>query len=159
MRYVSIVIAAGLVAGSAFGVLTSRPADATRPVSGDTNATSNIGTGERLLLVIASEHATRPQAEAAAAAIVLGDLQGFVVAPTADFEGMTPGRWLVLSAFRTAAGAAEFEALLATAGYAPRRREIAVYRGSDWIGLGQEARPDGTGPLNGPLVPMHPANP
>ena len=100
--------------------------------------------------MIAGEYATRAQADAAAAGIVLGDLQGFVVAATSDFEGMTPGRYLVMSAFRTAQGAAEFEELVTMAGYGPMRRAVAVYRGSSWIGLGQEASPDGSGPLRGP---------
>ncbi|HVL90331.1 MAG TPA: hypothetical protein VM841_08870 [Actinomycetota bacterium] len=155
MRFVAIVAAAGLVAGSAFGVL-SRQAVARNPTAAESAARPDIGTGERLLLVIAGEYATRAQADAAAAGIVLGDLQGFVVAATSDFEGMTPGRYLVMSAFRTAQGAAEFEELVTMAGYGPMRRAVAVYRGSSWIGLGQEASPDGSGPLRGPLAPPEP---
>lgn len=155
MRFVSIILAAGLVAGSAAGIAV-RSATAQRPASAAASARPDIGTGERVLLVVAGEHATRAQAEAASDRIVLGDLRGFVVAASSDFEGVTPGRFLVVSAFRTVRGAAEFEALVQTAGYGPLRRIIAIYRGSAWIGLGQEANPDGSGPLTGPLAPGHP---
>lgn len=158
MRFVAIFAAAALVAGSAVGII-SRPADAGRASGSDASPLTgpDIGTGERLLLVVAGEHDTRAEAEAAAPAIDFGHMQGFVVAPTSDFDGLSPGRWLVLSAFRTVRGAAEFEEQARFAGAKSLRRIMAVYRGRAWIGLGQEPNPDGTGPLNGPLAPGHPA--
>ena len=159
MRFIMIVAAAGLVAGSAFGILSTPAATAERPAGTEPTPLSgrpDIGTGERLMLVVAGDYANRSQAEAANAAFRFGDLQGFVVAPSGNFAGIAPGRWLILSAFRTAAGAAEFEELARMAGATSLRRIVAVYRGTAWIGLGQEASPDGTGPLVGPLAPGHP---
>lgn len=157
MRFVAIIAAAALVAASAFGILT-RPADAGRASGSDASPLTgpDIGTGEKLMLVVAGDYATRTQAEAAAGTIDFGHMQGFVVAPTSDFDGLAPGRWLVLSAFRTIRGAAEFEEQARFAGATTLRRLVAVYRGRAWIGLGQEPNPDGTGPLNGPLAPGHP---
>ncbi|HEX9697541.1 MAG TPA: hypothetical protein VGB64_14640 [Actinomycetota bacterium] len=155
MRFLVIIAAAGLVAGSAFGIV-ARSATAGNPRGVETTARHDTGSGERLLLVVAGEYATRAEAEAANARIVIGDVAGFVVAPAADFEGLPAGRYLVLSAFRTVKGAAEFEELLRVAGNTATQRILAVYRGSSWIGLGQEPNPDGTGPLLGPLAPGHP---
>lgn len=157
MRYVAIIAAAALVAGSAVGII-SRPADAGHPAGIEASPLTgpDIGTGERLMLVVAGEYTTRAEAESANGAIDFGHMQGFVVAPTSDFNGLAPGRWLVLSAFRTLRGAAEFEEQARAAGASSLRRVVTVYRGRAWIGLGQEPNPDGTGPLNGPLAPGHP---
>jgi hypothetical protein len=65
--------------------------------------------------------------------------------------GLPRGGWLVLTAFRTMRGAAEFVELSRSAGY-----PVAVVRvrklGGPYVGLGQEAHPDGvSGPLLAPL--------
>ncbi|HWP62615.1 MAG TPA: hypothetical protein VNO86_04020 [Candidatus Binatia bacterium] len=65
--------------------------------------------------------------------------------------GLAPGGWLVVTAFRTLAGAEEFVELTRSAGY-----PVAVLRlrklGGPYVGLGQEAHPDGiSGPLLAPL--------
>lgn len=117
----------------------------------DAASGSDAGTNERLLIVVGGEYDTRAAAEEANARLSFGDLQGFYVAPSGAFEGMKPGRWLLVSAFRTRAGAADFEEFARTAG-APALREVLTrYRGTQFIGLGQEAHPDGRGALHGPL--------
>lgn len=157
MRFAIIAAAAAIVAASAAGIVT-RGAQAGRPAGTEAAPLTgpDIGTGEKLLLVVAGEHATRARAAEAVEAFAFGDLQGFVVAPSANFDGLAPGRWLVLSAFRTLRGAAAFESLARAAGASRLKRIVAVYRGDAWIGLGQEENPDGTGPLTGPLAPGHP---
>lgn len=65
--------------------------------------------------------------------------------------GLPRGGWLALTAFRTMRGAEEFVELSRSAGY-----PVAVIRvrklGGPYVGLGQEAHPDGvSGPLLGPL--------
>lgn len=65
---------------------------------------------------------------------------------------LVPSRYLLLSAFRTKAGAASFVELARTAG----STDVVVLRvlktGGGYIGLGQEANPDGvSGPLLSPL--------
>ncbi len=65
--------------------------------------------------------------------------------------GLPRDGWLVLTAFRTMRGAEEFVELSRSAGY-----PVAVIRvrklGGPYVGLGQEANPDGvSGPLLAPL--------
>lgn len=63
---------------------------------------------------------------------------------------LKPGRFLLLSAFRTKQGAAE-GVEFARIGV----DQVSVLRvlktGGGYVGLGQEANPDGSGPLSGPL--------
>lgn len=70
---------------------------------------------------------------------------------TPDLQ-LRPGRQLLLSAFRTKAGAALFAEHARVAGY----DEVVVLRvvktGGPYVGLGQEANPDGSGPLTEPLA-------
>jgi hypothetical protein len=144
-------ITAALV-GAALGALaTLAGARDERPVA---DPGRDIGRGERVMLVVAGDFATRE--EAATATPLLGELTGFFVAPTDDFEGMPPGRWLVLTAFRTQRGADEFIATAAHFGITNLTRIVARYTGEAYIGLGQEPHPDGHGPLVGPLPPDHP---
>lgn len=70
---------------------------------------------------------------------------------TPDLQ-LRPGRQLLLSAFRTKAGAAQFAETARAAGY----EDVVVLRvvktGNAYDGLGQEAHPDGvSGPLTAPL--------
>jgi hypothetical protein len=110
-----------------------------------------IGTNEKLLLVVAGDFPTRADAEQANTRYSFGDVQGFYLAPSSSFEGIAAGRWLLLSAFRTEPGAQEFEELATAAGATDLQRIVARYLGTEFIGLGQEPNPDGTGPLLGPL--------
>lgn len=115
------------------------------------------GAGERLLLVVGGAFGTRAEAEGANEAIRIGDLQGFYVAPTDQFVGLervlgdADAEFVLVSAFRTGRGAKEFLDLVRSAGGAgyitPRLRNL----GFEYVGLGQEANPDGTGPLTEPI--------
>lgn len=139
--------AAAVIASTLAGRGTSgsgRPVAASEPAP---DPTGDIGTGERLILVIGGDFATRPEAETAGGSLSFGEVQGFFVAPTEAFDGIPPGRWLLVSAFRTEAGATSFSELARAAGAGTLRRAVAVYRGAAWIGLGLEASPDGSGPL------------
>ena len=60
-------------------------------------------------------------------------------------------RALIASGFRTKAGAEEFIALARTFGVTDLVTIQAYKLGGRSIGLGQEAHPDGSGPLEGPL--------
>lgn len=114
--------------------------------------TGLIGTNERLIFVVAGSYATQADAAAANAGFAFGDLQGFYLVPTSAIEGQIPGRWLVATAFRTDQGAVEFEELAAAVGVPSASRVAGRYLGSDFVGLGQEPHPDGTGPLTGPVA-------
>lgn len=105
-----------------------------------------VGTGEKLAIVVAGEYTTEVAASAANESIVLDDMQGFYVAPSGWFEGKLPGKYLLVSAFRTTAGANDFLDLVENAGYAAAI-QVMRYLGTSEIGLGQEPAPDGSGPL------------
>lgn len=115
------------------------------------------GAGERLLLVVGGSFATREEAERANEAVRVGDLQGFYVARTAQFVGLdrvlgeANAEFVLVSAFRTGRGARDFQDLIRSAGAAgfitPRLQNL----GFEYVGLGQEADPDGGGPLTGPI--------
>lgn len=145
MRSFKRTIATLVLAGAAIGIFcvaaTGSPA----------TPEADIGRGEQLVLVIGGTFDTREAAEAASSRWAAEELEGFYLAPSGDFEGMEAGRWLLVSAFRTVRGAAEFEELAAAVGFPDTTRVIAGYFGEGYIGLGQEPNPDGTGPLTGPL--------
>lgn len=100
---------------------------------------------------------TRAEAELANEAIRIGDLQGFYVAPTDQFVGLdrvlgeADAEFVLVSAFRTGRGATEFLDLIRSAWAAgfitPRLQNL----GFEYVGLGQEADPDGSGPLTQPI--------
>jgi hypothetical protein len=118
---------------------------------------SDLGKGERLLLVVGGAFATREEAEEANEGIMIGDVQGFYVAATEQFPGLEEtlgdeeAKYVLVSAFRTARGARDFLELVQTAGYpalvTPRLQNL----GWEYVGLGQEAAPDGSGPVTGPI--------
>src|SRR5688572_30194042 len=107
----------------------------------------DLGKNEQLLLVVGGAFATREEAEAANAEIVIGDLQGFYVAGTDQFVGLDqvigdPNKeYVLVSAFRTSQGAHDFLNLITSAGYpgfiSPRLENL----GFEYVGLGQEPDP------------------
>jgi hypothetical protein len=113
------------------------------------------GAGERLILVVGGAFATRE--EAGRAIHPFGELQGYYVARADQFVGLADAigarssDFVLVSAFRTAQGAEEFASLARAAGdsavITPRLENLGV----EYVGLGQEAHPDGNGPLTGPL--------
>jgi len=137
------------------------------PVNGPTNAAlarqgvlwhgNDLGRNERVLLVLGGSFPTMEAAEEANKGLAFGDLQGYYVAPTDQFDGLREHLGslaqdhVLVTAFRTGAGAREFLQLAGVAGapasLTPRLRN----RGDVYVGLGQEAHPNGSGPLIGEL--------
>jgi len=119
---------------------------------------ADTGAGELLLAVVGGVFSSRQEAEAANAALAFGDLQGYYVVPVAQFQGFRqevgePGEFALVSAFRTSEGAQAFAELAAMLGIeATILPERVRSLGGLYAGLGQEASPDGTGPLLGPVA-------
>jgi len=150
---VGVVLAVGVLATTAGSKPERQPYG---PPIGPAMA-PDTGAGEELILVVGGVYATRVDAEAANASIVFGDLQGYYVVPVAQFQGFREqigdaGDFALVSAFRTQDGADAFVELAETFGAPavvyPRR---VTSLGGLYAGLGQEAAPDGSGPLLGPV--------
>ena len=114
------------------------------------------GVGERILLVIGGVYATEAEASRAAAEMSFGDAQGYYVVPVAQFEGLReqlsePGDWVAATGFRTQRGVDEFLEVASAAGVPAFATERVKNLGPRYFGLGQEARPDGTGPQVGAI--------
>jgi hypothetical protein len=118
---------------------------------------SDTGWGELLVVVVGGVYPTRAEAVAANETMPFGDMAGYYVVPVAQFQGFehgtgSPGDFALVSAFRTEQGALDFVALAQSFEYPAtilpgRVRSL----GGVYAGLGQEANPDGTGPLTHPL--------
>ncbi len=127
-----------------------------RPASGP-ELQPDTGAGEMLVLVLGGVFESRAEAEAANEAMSFGDLQGFYVVPVAQFQGFRdqvgePGDFALVSAFRTEAGAQEFVDMATAFGHPAQVLPSRVRSlGGVYAGLGQEAAPDGSGPLLGPI--------
>jgi hypothetical protein len=157
-------IVAGLVIGlmASAGVLAAaartapNPQPYGRPI-GPAMA-SDTGAGELLIAVVGGVFPSRQEAEAANEAMSFGDLQGYYVVPVAQFQGFKqdvgePGDFALVSVFRTEEGANAFAELAATFGNeATILPERVRSLGGLYAGLGQEASPDGSGPLLGPVT-------
>lgn len=117
----------------------------------------DTGAGERLLVVVGGVYATREEALAASAQMAFGDVQGYYVVPVAQFQGFQqqvgePGDFALVTAFRSEEGARGFAELAASLGHpATILPERVRSLGGLYAGLGQEADPDGSGPLLGPI--------
>jgi hypothetical protein len=118
----------------------------------------DTGAGEMLLVVLGGVFETREEAEAANASMSFGDVQGYYVVPVGQFQGFreqlpVSGEHALVSVFRTEEGAQEFVALASAMGQPaqilPRRVRSL---GGVYAGLGQEATPDGSGPLVAPIA-------
>ncbi|MGH2528093.1 MAG: hypothetical protein ACRDH0_01935 [Actinomycetota bacterium] len=117
----------------------------------------DTGAGEMLVVVVGAIYPTRAEAEAANSQMTFGDVAGYYVVPVAQFQGFkeqlgAPGDFALVSVFRTDEGAQEFAAFAQLFGYPatilPNRvRSLAGL----YAGLGQEANPDGSGPLTHPI--------
>ena len=153
---------------------TAAPSVVVSPSGGTSPAADpRLGINEPLIVILAAgPFATREEAEIAAEERSLGDVQGFYVDEARHYRQLArydieddslrwigdPGPfvrfptqgWLVLTGFRTRAGA---ESLMPRVNAAELEVEAwqVLKRGGEYIGLGQEAHPDGSGPLEGPL--------
>lgn len=154
---ISFAIAVAAVAGLSSVAIAGRgPAEPQRPAVAP-DVPLDTGPGELLVVVTGGVYPTRADAEDAAAQMALGDLQGYYVVPVAQFQGFKqqvgePGDFALVSAFRTDQGAREFADLVTSFGYpATILPERVRSLGGEYAGLGQEAAPDGSGPLLGPI--------
>lgn len=150
-----------LVAGAALGMLANateggaakRPPGASDPAAA--RAARDLGIEEELFLVVGGVFSNR--ADAVAAARPFGELQGYYVAPVAQFQGLAEhlgaqvSDHVLVSAFRTEEGAREFVELATAAGEPALLTPLMTNRGYVYVGLGQEADPRGDGPLQRPL--------
>ncbi len=156
----SIAIAVGLAVGAFAGIALLAVAGRTgpyQPPAVGPTVPPDTGAGEMLVVVVGGVYGTREEAEAANQQIVIGDLQGYYVVPVAQFQGFqdlvgTPTDFGLVSVFRTDDGAQEFADLVGSFGYpATILPERVRSLGGVYAGLGQEANPDGSGPLLGPV--------
>ncbi len=117
----------------------------------------DTGAGEMLIVVLGGVYATRAEAEAANEGVVVGDVQGYYVVPVAQFQGFreaigAPGEFALVAAFRTEEGAEEFASAVRSFGFPAAVLPTRVRSlGGLYAGLGQEAHPDGSGPLLEPV--------
>ena len=101
---------------------------------------------------------SRQEGEAANEALAFGDLQGYYVVPVAQFQGFRqqvgePGEFALVSAFRTEEGAQAFAEFAATLGIEATILPSGCGASADSTrASGQEASPDGSGPLLGPVA-------
>ncbi len=160
-RKIVVAVAALAASGAVAGVAVSGSGRSTGPPAARDPSVPMVaedrGAGERLLLVVGGSFTNREEAERAAAGVRIGDLQGFYVARTDQFVGLdrvlgeAEAEYVLVSAFRTGRGAKEFLELVRSAGGAgfitPRLQNL----GFEYVGLGQESDPDGTGPLTEPI--------
>lgn len=145
-----------LLAGGTFAI-AARPNEVPPPSPGAPAMAPDTGAGELLVVVVGGVHPTRTEAQAAADAMPVGDLQGYYVVPVAQFQGFreqlgAPGDFALVSVFRTQEGAQEFASFAHAFGYPAEVLPSRVRSlGGLYAGLGQEAAPDGSGPLTGPI--------
>jgi hypothetical protein len=159
MRYRTI-IATGLALGVAATLGLATSALTSEQLYGPPigpRMSHDTGAGELLVVVVGGVFETREEAEAANQEMVFGDVQGYYVVPVAQFQGFRKGageagEFALVSAFRTEQGAQEFVDLAASFGYpAAILPERVRSLGGVYAGLGQEAHPDGSRPLLGPI--------
>jgi hypothetical protein len=156
----------GSIAGFATVARTAPEAQPYGPPIGP-RMPQDTGPGEVLIAVVGGVYPSRQEADAANEAMVFGDLQGYYVVPVGQFGGFSeqlassggpsnevgsPGDFALVSVFRTEEGAQEFVDLASSFGHPATILSERVHSfGGAYAGLGQEAHPDGTGPLLGPI--------
>lgn len=151
-------LALGGCSGASAGADPAAASHSDHSPSVEPQVVNPLGLGESLVLVVGGVYPTKAEARAAVEASS-GELQGYYLAPTDDFDVvgtsdyLTGGQWLAASAFRTRAGADEFVTSMNGTQVGPPAMVVQVRRtgGTADIGLGQEANPDGSGPLVSPL--------
>jgi hypothetical protein len=149
----AIVVVGAIVASAAFR--------ATEPTIPDPRIGPNLpldtGAGELLVVVLGGVYPTREQADVANEQMSFGDVAGYYAVPVAQFQGFREqvgdaGDFALVSVFRTQAGAEAFANLARGFGYPARELGARVRSlGGLYAGLGQEAAPDGAGPLLHPV--------
>ncbi len=159
----TIVIGIGLVLGAFAGLMLVAALGQTQPEARPYGRPigpimgQDSGAGELLVVVLGGVYPTRAEAEAANQQLRFGDLAGYYVVPRAQFQGFreqlgSSGDFALVSVFRTDEGAEEFASLASSLGYPATILPDRVQSlGGPYAGLGQEANPDGSGPLTVPI--------
>jgi hypothetical protein len=160
-RHTMLAIGAVLLAVTAGAAAGVAGADSVGPPSASDPSFPSVppdfGIGERLILVVGGSYPTREEAARANEGMTFGDIQGYYVAQTDQFEGLRPvldkpaDDYVLVTAFRTESGALEFLALADAAGNPAFITDRVLNKGYEYVGLGQEADPDGSGPLDHPI--------
>lgn len=167
------VLSAVLIVGCEAAVPPTSPTPgATATASGDASGDPQLGVGETLIVLVAGTYQTRLEAEAAAASMRLGNGLGFQVddarnyrpraryaieedslrylGPPGPFVEWPSDGWIAVTAFRTRAGAQALMPRIRVAELEVQAWQV-VKLGGEYIGLGRELHPDGSGPLTAPL--------
>jgi len=153
---VALVVTVAASVAAAVAVASPAPRPPVPPIGPVVPA--DTGAGELLLVVLGGVYPTRAEADRAADAMAFGDVQGYYVAPVGQFQGFQqgaglPGDFALVSAFRTQEGADSFVEVAHGYGHpATILPERVRSLGGVYVGLGQEANPDGSGPLTGPVA-------
>lgn len=155
---IALVVSAVVLGASAglAGVGSTEPAPPADPPVGP-SVPRDAGAGELLLVVVGGVYPSRAEAEAANEELSFGDLQGYYVVPVGQFQGFEQasgmaGEFALVSAFRTEEGARAFIEMASSFGRPAVLLPTRVRSlGGLYAGLGQEAAPDGSGPLLGPI--------
>jgi len=153
---VALVVTVAASVAAAAAVASPAPRPPVPPIGPVVPA--DTGAGELLLVVLGGVYPTRAEADRAAEAMAFGDVQGYYVAPVGQFQGFRqqtgpPGDFALVSAFRTQEGAESFAEVAHGYGHpATILPERVRSLGGAYAGLGQEANPDGSGPLTGPIA-------
>jgi hypothetical protein len=153
---VALVVTVAASVAAAVAVASPAPRPPVPPIGPVVPA--DTGAGELLLVVLGGVYPTRAEADLAADAMAFGDVQGYYVAPVGQFQGFQqeaglPGDFALVSAFRTQEGADSFVEVAHGYGHpATILPERVRSLGGVYVGLGQEANPDGSGPLTGPIA-------
>lgn len=155
----TIVAAMGLATAIVAALVFVAPAGRTQPYDPQVvpEMARDTGAGEMLVVVLGAVYPTRAEAEAGNAQMAFGDVAGYYVVPVAQFQGFkeqlgAPGDFALVSVFRTDEGAQEFAAFAELIGHPATILPTRVRSlGGLYAGLGQEANPDGSGPLTHPI--------
>ena len=158
-RKVAVGVVAAIVVPASLAAVVAVARPAPQPVVPPVPSVvpHDTGAGELLLVVVGGVYPTRAEADAAGAEMQFGDVQGYYVAPVAQFQGFRqqvgePGDFALVSAFRTQEGAdtfVEFAQMQGNPAFVLPERVRSL--GGVYVGLGQEENPDGSGPLLGPV--------
>jgi hypothetical protein len=149
----------GIIASLALQATTGRTApqpESSGPPIGPVMSPDS-GASELLLAVLGGMYETRADATAANDQMSFSDLAGYYVVPVAQFQGFkeqvgSAGDFALVSVFRTEMGAQEFVAFAHALGYPATILPDRVQSlGGVYAGLGQEADPNGVGPLIHPV--------
>ena len=151
----ALVVTVAASVATVAAVASSAPRPPAPPIGPTVPA--DTGAGELLLVVLGGVYPTRTEAVLASDEMAFGDVQGYYVAPVGQFQGFRqqaglPGDFALVSVFRTQEGAESFVEVAHGYGHpATILPERVRSLGGVYAGLGQEAHPDGSGPLTGPI--------